>query len=74
MFNIHFNGYLECSDTETFQIAFQQFLKSTKGKFYGNLIPEKLPDYIDYQKIEENDNERHLSSNIQSEDNDNKGK
>lgn len=71
MFKIDFQGYLECPSIEAFQIAFQQFLNATKGHFYGQIIPSKLPDYVDYQEIIEDDTEGNTSTDLQPESGDN---
>jgi hypothetical protein len=52
MYNIQFNGYLECSDLKTFQIAFGEFLKKIESNFHGQIVPHELPDYVDYQIID----------------------
>lgn len=62
MYQIKINGYIETDKAEEVVEAFKKVLTQNNATLYGDIKVFKLPDYIDFQKIEpengnkENDN------------------
>lgn len=53
MFELNLKGIIELEEPEDFIKDFQELLKKYKTEFRGNSSIFKIPDYVDYQRIEE---------------------
>lgn len=53
MFELNLKGNIELEEPENFIKDFQELLKKYKTEFRGNSSIYKVPDYVDYQRIEE---------------------
>lgn len=53
MYELCLTGKIELESPEGFVDAFQKLLNEYKTSFRGQSSLIKLPDYVDYQKVEE---------------------
>lgn len=55
MYEINLNGKIEIENPDDFVTDFQEILKKYNTTFHGQSAIFKLPEYVDFQKVEGGD-------------------
>jgi len=53
MFELVLNGKIEIENSDDFAKDFQELLTKHKTTFHGQNAIYKIPDYVDFQRVEE---------------------
>lgn len=56
MFEFVVNGKIEIENPDDFAKDFQELLQKHKTSFHGQNAIYKIPDYVDFQRVEESGN------------------
>lgn len=55
MYELNLNGKIELENLDNFISDFQELLKKHNTNFHGQSAISKVPEYVDFQKVESGD-------------------
>lgn len=59
MYRLKFNGNFELEDPDGFLQEMQELIRKYKVEYFGRIQTQNLGQYVDFQKIEEPEIEKH---------------